>query len=363
MARSLFRRVGVVALPVIALLILLGPAPSLLYNPNEAEGCTRCHEIRESFDNWTHSAHREIGCKSCHGGVLTMDLGFHTSNLRRLIKHIQGEAPSQVLLVRQVDIDRVTGRCAECHQQEYAAWRAGPHSVTYADIFLDEEHNTKRLLMDDCFRCHGMHFQGAIEDLVEPVATRGPWRLKDPEMGIKPVIPCLACHEIHRQGEPRPRHDRAAVKGTGDERVMPSSLALFDRRTQVHVPAAGMPVPRVFDGNNQLTVSPDQRQALCYQCHAPRANALAGSGDDRTGMGVHEGISCVACHQGHSMETIASCAACHPRYSNCGIDLEKMNGYFRDPASRFDIHTIKCSDCHPDGVPPRRNGLAMLAEE
>ena len=51
--------------------------------------------------------------------------------------------------------------------------------------FLNEDHNSTRLLMGDCFRCHGMHFQGGIEDLVEPVSINGPWTLKREELAEK----------------------------------------------------------------------------------------------------------------------------------------------------------------------------------
>ncbi len=40
--------------------------------------------------------------------------------------------------------------------------------------------------------------------------------------------------------------------------------------------------------------------ALCTQCHAPNAAHEAGSQDDRTPAGVHEGLSCIACHANHS---------------------------------------------------------------
>ena len=209
--------------------------------------------------------------------------------------------------------------------------------------------------MDDCFRCHGMHFQGSIGDLVEPVATKGPWELKRPELASEPVIPCLTCHEMHRQGEPLRPHDREAVwSPDSPEMVMPPSLALFDRRTQIHILASGMPVPTVVDGQQTIEMSPDPRQALCYQCHAPLSSAQAGTGDDRTAMGVHEGVGCLACHAGHAMETRAACANCHPRFSNCGMDLEKLNEVVRSPESRFDVHTVRCIDCHPKGVPPKR---------
>ena len=78
------------------------------------------------------------------------------------------------------------------------------------------------------------------------------------------------------------------------------------------------------------------------------------SGDDRTPVGVHEGISCLGCHQKHSQNTRQSCATCHPRLSNCGLDVAKMDTTFGNPKSAHNIHTVKCIDCHPKGVPRRR---------
>ncbi len=66
----------------------------------------------------------------------------------------------------------MTAQCQTCHRQEFAAWQAGPHSATYARIFLDKKHNAANMLMDDCLRCHGMHFEGGIRDLVAPLDTR-----------------------------------------------------------------------------------------------------------------------------------------------------------------------------------------------
>ena len=105
----------------------------------------------------------------------------------------------------QRDIPRLMERCRGCHSQEFAEWRSGAHSATYQRLFLDAGHNGKRLLMDDCLRCHGMHFEGGIRDLVAPVDTKGPWRLLRPELAGQPAIPCLSCHQIHRQGELLPR--------------------------------------------------------------------------------------------------------------------------------------------------------------
>jgi len=52
--------------------------------------------------------------------------------------------------------------------------------------------------------------------------------------------------------------------------------------------------------------------------------------------------------------TRASCAGCHPRLSNCGLDVEKMDTTFFSPRSKHNVHFVKCVDCHAKGVPKRR---------
>jgi hypothetical protein len=110
-------------------------------------------------------------------------------------------------------------------------------------------------------------------------------------------------------------------------------------------------MPSMMEGSRVVRMSPDRRQALCYQCHAPIANMQVGTGDDRTGIGVHEGISCLACHAQHGQKTRASCASCHPKMSNCGLDVEKMDTTFASLNSKHNIHWVKCADCHTHGVP------------
>lgn len=126
-------------------------------------------------------------------------------------------------------------------------------------------------------------------------------------------------------------------------------------------------MPKLFDGARVVKISPDQRQSICYQCHAPRIpdagsaaasdhrGAQISSGDDRTPMGVHEGISCFACHNGHSENAGASCKTCHPQMSNCGLDVEKMDTTFANAKSAHNVHWVRCADCHQHGVPkPKR---------
>jgi hypothetical protein len=190
--------------------------------------------------------------------------------------------------------------------------------------------------------------------LVAPVDRQGPWRLRDEALAAKPSMPCVTCHEMHREGRPMNKaSEDGSVAGPSQETTRPS-LALFDRRTQEYIPVAELPLPAMWDGSRAVKMSNDQRQALCYQCHAPLATAQVGSGDDRTGMGVHEGISCLACHAQHGQTTKASCATCHPKMSNCGLDVEKMDTSFVSTKSKHNVHWVKCADCHTKGVPKKK---------
>jgi len=108
------------------------------------------------------------------------------------------------------------------------------------------------------------------------------------------------------------------------------------------------------DGERTIKISPDIGQALCYQCHAPLAGMKVGSGDDRTPVGVHGGLSCLACHPGHGEKTRASWATCHPQLSNCGLDVEAMDTTFKSTKSLHNILFVRCGDCHSKGLPKKK---------
>ena len=235
--------------------------------------------------------------------------------------------------------------------------------------FTNPTHNTERRLMDDCLRCHGMHFNGAIRDLVQPQNSAGPWHITRAGFADQPTMPCMACHQMHREGDVK---SKPATRIAATSSPAADSLAIFDRREQMHFSIRLLSLPQLSDGPRPVKLSPDQRQALCYQCHAPRQPEAAtiastnhwgpqiGSGDDRTPVGVHEGISCLACHAGHNESATASCKTCHPQMSHCGIDVEKMDTTFANAKSGHNIHWVRCTDCHQHGV-PKPKALGSLA--
>lgn len=346
-SRGLYLLLGVLALAILAL-----PASSLYYEYSGGKACARCHEIWQPYSDWHTSTHRNVQCSACHGDVFTLDAGFHLNNMRRLLAHVRGRLPEQVRLRTQDDF-RVNERCRTCHEQEGAAWSASLHGASYSEIFLNPKQNRQQLLMEDCLRCHGMHYQGSVRDLVTPINTTGPWKLTQPALANRPVILCLTCHQMHHHGAPLERPREKPATASNEETHTPS-LGLFDRRELTQVAVEELPLPQMREGERPVKISLDQRQALCYQCHAPASTLEVKSDDDRTPIGVHEGLSCLACHQTHSQQTRASCSACHPRLSNCGLDVEKMDTTFKSSKSPHNIHFVKCLDCHTKGVPQRR---------
>ena len=183
---------------------------------------------------------------------------------------------------------------------------------------------------------------------------KGRGQLRDPKLAEQPVIPCIACHQMHRQGAPLVRSVEKPLHPRPRQEITRPSLGLFDRRELDYVAVGNLPLPSMHDGSKAIKISPDIRQALCYQCHAPLATMQVESGDDRTPVGVHAGLSCFACHQGHGQLTRASCATCHPQQSNCGLDVETMDTTFKSSKSLHNIHSVKCIDCHTKGIPKKK---------
>lgn len=315
--------------------------------------CVSCHEIRASHARWTNSVHRAVSCKACHGGSAD---SFHAlkENAKRVFYHL-AEAEHDDMRLSEEQTVRMVGACQTCHAREFAYWREGGHGTNYAAIFMEEKHNRTEQLNDDCLRCHGMFFEGKMSDAAEPLDTKGPWRFRDPALAERPVVPCLACHNLHAPGQPFRKDALAAAQAasTNAPAFRRDTIAFYVRQEKKHFAMDDLFVTRIVDQGRAVKVSEDPRQRLCTQCHAPNAFGQAGTGDDRTPTGVHEGISCAACHKPHSNDTRGSCVACHPRFTSCGRDVMAMDTTYRSKMSKHNIHTVKCADCHTKGVPKR----------
>ena len=244
---ALVRRILATIGLILAGLALLVPGSEFYYESGSGKRCVVCHEMQSLYDQWHASSHRGLACEKCHGGALTLNASFHLNNAARLYSHLRGDLPEQIGFGNRFVL-AMDQQCQACHRQEYAAWQSGPHSASYARIFLDRKHNTANMLMDDCLRCHGMHFEGGIRDLVTPVDRSGPWRLLTADLTNQPSMPCVTCHETHREGQPMQKTDiQGRVPGPSQEITRPS-LAFFDRRSQRYIPLADLPMPAMLEG-------------------------------------------------------------------------------------------------------------------
>jgi hypothetical protein len=159
----------------------------------------------------------------------------------------------------------------------------------------------------------------------------------------------MACHVVHKEGKPALRPDYAKPASVFYIRNSSNSkVSFYDRHEKVHVPSTMLPKLKLINGDKSVVVSNDDRMRNCVQCHAPNGWHEAGTSDDRTPRGVHQGLSCLACHESHSNNARNSCANCHPAISNCKLDVLAMNTTYANAKSANNIHWVSCEDCHKD---------------
>jgi len=308
--------------------------------------CMSCHEINQAATLWSHSAHRDVKCKECHGTALSNGIHSLKEKYNMVTDHLKKNNTDEIAM-SEVQIRETMERCKVCHQNEYAQWNSSGHSAKYADIFLNKKHNTTERLNFDCLRCHGMYYNGTIENLVTPIDKIGPWALNDSSLALQPTIPCMACHQIHSRGFPEKTPDYSNPSVIKENRFELNKIAGFYNRPDKQFFSADiLPKPKIFKGKQPVGVSDDSRQLVCVQCHAPNSWHQSGTGDDRTPSGVHMGLSCVSCHERHSNKTVKSCATCHPAISDCQLPVETMNTSFKNSKSKHNIHFVSCIDCH-----------------
>jgi len=330
--KSIIRTAILLYIPVVCIMFLLGSTTYFHFGDPQYT-CVSCHEMDEVHALWEKSAHSSLHCRSCHGGSLTLDIHAIESHLNRVVQHFTGETDKTIKLSER-DVMNIHNSCRDCHPNTFKQWQEGAHSTTYAQIFLNPAHNKKEVPASDCLRCHGMFHEGSIENLITPLDKDGPWTLVDPAISQQATIPCLACHQVHS--------DESSI----------SAAQFFDEREGLHFQADRLPKPDIFHNGNKVRTSTDSRQRVCVQCHAPDATHQSGTSDDKTPTGVHEGLSCIDCHSPHQLSAKESCNSCHSVQTNCKLNVETMDTTFFNPASKHDIHTVSCKDCHGNDFNP-----------
>jgi hypothetical protein len=337
-----------ISITLLVIFICFGSFYTYWNSASPEKTCASCHEIGKTVNLHAQSSHRNLHCTECHGTALSN--GFHSLKEKGMM--VVHHAKTKYVEDIKLDEDQVLAvmeNCNRCHTSEFAGWKSGGHSARYSSIFLNQKHNQTEQLNADCLRCHGMFSDVPVQDLVEPIDKKGPWKLKYPEMAERAVIPCMACHQIHNKGFPAVNPDYSNPRDIFYSRqASPARVSLYYRPDKLYISAENLPKLLLWEKERPVNVSDDILMRNCIQCHSPNSRHQAGTGDDRTPRGVHEGIGCTVCHENHSNNARKSCIKCHPAISNCKLDVTKMNTSFKDSMSLNNIHWVTCTDCHKE---------------
>lgn len=287
--------------------------------------CALCHEVSPSHARWTISAHGEVRCIDCHGTALSN--GYHSlsEKIGMVLTHIKGGKYNDDLRLTEEQVLQVSGQCIKCHRSEHAGWLAGGHAVNYKEIFADSLHNTMEKPYWDCLRCHGMFYDGNINDLMDMDGEAYEWFVRDEKQAGLPVIPCLACHQIHTENPVSARYVSMTDSMRATMERNPKT-AFYIRADKKYLRSDMLIPVKMYEGDREVRSAVDPATLLCMQCHSPNYSHCEGSEDDRTVTGVHEGISCIACHNPHSGETRSSCIKCHTSLAE-----EHIQAVYDDP--------------------------------
>jgi len=317
--------------------------------------CAQCHEVAPSHTEWLNSAHAAIQCTECHGTALSNGIHSLKEKTGMIVTHFTGNKRNDDIHLTEAQVVDISNRCATCHQAEHAGWLASGHAVNYNEIYMDSVHNAMEKPYWDCLRCHGMFYDGNIHNLMALDGEPNEWKIRDKRQELLPTVPCLACHQMHTENPVSERTVYMADSPRTPTMRNPRT-ALYMRADKMHLRSDKLTPVTMKEGERKVNIAKDPNTLLCMQCHSPNYVHSAGTEDDRTPVGVHEGISCTTCHKPHSGETQFSCDECHPAMSNCGIDVKQMNTTYKDPKSLNDIHQVSCNSCHED----RREGKMSM---
>ncbi|WP_352423252.1 multiheme c-type cytochrome [Proteiniphilum sp.] len=318
----------------VLLIFLLASAYTTWNRLDPEYTCAQCHEIAPSHALWAGSAHAGVQCIQCHGTALSN--GFHSlkEKSRMVWVHVFGDKYNDDIHLTETQVLELSQRCIECHQSEYAGWLSSGHAVNYEEIFMDSLHNTMEKPYWDCFRCHGMFYDGDIHTLMS-LSGESPqeWTIRDERQKSRATMPCLACHQIHTENPVSDRY--ISMSDTTGKTIRHPSTAHYIRADKEYLRSDHLTRVKIIDDSLIVNSATDNNTLLCMQCHSPNFQRHAGSEDDRTPTGVHEGISCTSCHKPHSNDTRESCAQCHS-----SLTAEQVDAVYANPHGYKTLHNI-----------------------
>ena len=226
--------------------------------------CKSCHLMQTAYDTWSHSAHKDIECHTCHRASIAEQNRYLISTLIRRPKEVPARH-GRVIVPRSI--------CLQCH------WDGDPK---IPKVNASAGHSLHAFTQNiECTKCHAQEVHKFLPDSkvcaqchAETVKAKG---MENHD--------CQLCH--HWKAEPGPDARSGHVPGLppgGEARAVPRVGADGVRVLDLPpAPFAAAPdgaglsqVPRRRDARGAAPSSPDRRRALLHGLSPPAPMAHHG---------------------------------------------------------------------------------------
>lgn len=106
------------------------------YLQDDPKACMNCHVMKDAFDGWRVSSHRNITCNECH--TPNEFVGKYLTKMEHGARHsyVFTFGDPQLMRLKESGEDIVTNNCVACHQ-------------TMVNSILPDHANERR-----CIQCH-----------------------------------------------------------------------------------------------------------------------------------------------------------------------------------------------------------------
>lgn len=289
----------------VGLLAILAVGSVLLYQTYEFvehdnQFCLQCHLMRDPYERFAQSAHRELGCKACHRPNI---IERSTMGLAQVI-----ERPDEIRVHAHVP----NSVCAECHiEGDPEGWR---HIANTAGHRIHLESDDPVLSGFQCVECHstGVHEFAPTDRTCGQAGCHETTSIQLGQMADI-TIHCASCHEFTAPVAETalPAEVAASMRPRADE-----CMACHEMRLLL------------------TDFPPDEpHDAVCGACHNPHTQETPQEAVQTCGTaGCHERpADLTPLHRGLDVGVLEDCIACHEAHD------------FRIPSAGTD-----CLACHAD---------------
>jgi nitrate/TMAO reductase-like tetraheme cytochrome c subunit len=305
------------------------------YVQHDNDFCLSCHLMRDPYERFALSAHRDLGCKACHQPTFT---ARSTMALTQVI-----EQPEAL----QTHAEVPNQRCEDCHVTgDPEKWQQIASSAGHR-IHLESADPSLRDVQ--CVKCHSssVHEFAATDQTCGQAGCHEDTRIRLGKMG-QLTIHCAACHNFSTPVAASASADTLAValRPQREECLSCHAMRRLVSDFPEHDPHAG----------------------ACGACHQPHEQetpaqavescATAGCHDRvETETAFHRGLGpgvltqCTSCHTAHEFAARGtSCLGCHENVYQSGASGPSTQRVMMGGDSLTFRHVqhrdVECTQCH-----------------